>query len=254
MTPHDIAQKPAFDFGAALTTAARLPGVRIDRDTYLRKALARYCPPEQVTLAIETSPAAAGISLEILSKAANDSIRYESTKVTALSAVAGIPGGLALIGTLPADIVQTIAHILRIAQKLAYLYSWPDLFGGEGEALDDATSGMLTLFVGVMFGVQAANEGVARVATLVSSQLLRTLPQRALTQGVIYPVVKSVSRYLGVQMSKQIFARTVSKLVPIVGAVVSGGVTLATFLPMCHNLKKHLSSSILAVPQMEQNA
>lgn len=253
MTSHEVAQKPAFDFASALTAAARLPGVRIDRDSYLRKALARRCPPEQVALAVQTSPAAAGIALEILDKAAGASIRYESTKVTALSAAAGIPGGLALMGTLPADVVQTIAHILRIAQKLAYLYSWPELFDGEGDEVDDATSGMLTLFVGVMFGVQAANEGVARISVLVSKELLRRLPQRALTQGTVYPIVKSVAKYLGVQMSKQIFAKGVSKIVPIVGAVVSGGITLATFVPMCHRLKKHLSSSILAVPRTERD-
>src|SRR6185312_6869429 len=167
MTSHELDKKPGFDFASALGAAARIPGVRIDRQAYLGKALARYCPPEQVSLAIQTSPAAAGISLEVLSKAAADSIRYESVKVTALSAAAGIPGGLALAGTLPADIAQTIAHILRIAQKLAYLYSWPELFDGENDEVDDATAGMLTLFVGVMFGVQAANEGVAHVAALI---------------------------------------------------------------------------------------
>lgn len=254
MTSHDVAQKPAFDFGSVLAAAARLPGVRIDRDGYLRKALARYCTPEQVATAVRTSPAAAGITREILSKAANDSIRFESTKVTALSAAAGIPGGFALIAAVPADILQTIAHTLRIAQKLAYLYSWPALFSGEGDALDDATAGILTLFVGVMFGVQAANEGVAQIATLASKQLLRTLPRHALTQGVIYPIVKSVSRRLGVQMSKQIFAKGVSKIVPVIGAAVSGGVTLATFVPMCHRLKSHLSSSELAVPRAEQSS
>jgi hypothetical protein len=253
LTSHDLAQKPALDFSSALTTAARLPGVRIDRDTYLRKALARYCPQEQVTVAVQTSPADAGVSLDILRRAADDSIRYESARVTALAAAAGIPGGFALIGALPADIAQTIAHILRIAQKLAYLYSWPELFGEDGDAADDATAGMLTLFAGVMFGVQAANEGVARIAVLVSKELLRSLPQRALTQGVVYPIVKSVAKYLGVQMTKQVFAKGVAKIVPVVGAVVSGGITLATFVPLCHRLKKHLSSSVLAVRRTEKD-
>lgn len=65
-------------------------------------------------------------------------------------------------------------------------------------------------------------------------------------QGVIYPIVKKVAGYLGVQMSKQIFAKGFAKAVPVVGAVVSGGVTLASYLAMCKRLKNHLSSLELA--------
>lgn len=251
MVSHEVAQKATFDFESALSTALRIPGVRINRDSYLRKALMRHCPAEQVAAAIETSPAAAGISLDVLGKVADESIRFEAAKTTTLSALAGIPGGLALIGTVSVDVAQVIAHILRIAQKLAYLYSWPELFDDDEGAPDDGTAGMLTLFIGVMFGVQLANEGVARVGALVSQQLLRTLPRRALTQGTVYPIVKTVAKYLGLQMTKQVFAKGVAKIVPIVGAVVSGGITAATYLPMCYRLKDHLSSSILAVPETD---
>lgn len=252
MASHEVAHKATIDFPSALSTALRIPGVRIHRDTYLLKSLRRHCPAEQVALAIETSPAAAGVPLDVLGRIADESIRFEAAKATTLSALAGIPGGLALIGTVSVDVAQVIAHILRIAQKLAYLYSWPELFGEDDDAPDDGTTAMLTLFIGVMFGVQVANEGVARIGVLVSKELLRTLPRRALTQGTVYPIVKSVAKYLGVQMTKQVFAKGVAKIVPIVGAVVSGGITAATYLPMCYRLKDHLSSSILAVPQAEQ--
>ena len=58
--------------------------------------------------------------------------------MTALSAIAGIPGGFALLATVPADTAQYLGHMLRVAQKLAYLYSWPDLFEEDDEP-DDAT-------------------------------------------------------------------------------------------------------------------
>jgi hypothetical protein len=242
-------ENPESRFSAVLAAAVKLPGVRIDREAYLTSALARYCSDEDVARAVTWTPASAGIPLEVIDRAANESIRFETAKATVLSAAAGIPGIVGMVATVPADLAQYFGHVLRVAQKLAYLYSWPDLFSGDdGEDMDDATKGMLILFVGVMFGAQAANTAVTRVSGLVAEQVLRKLPQRALTQGVIYPVVKKVAGHLGVQMTKQIFARGVAKIVPVVGAVVSGGFTFATFHPMAKRLQRHLASLELTKP------
>ncbi|WP_035794288.1 hypothetical protein [Kitasatospora mediocidica] len=266
MATSRASENPELRFSAVLVRAANLPGVRINREAYLRQALARYCSEDDIRRAIAQTPAAAGIPLEILDRAANSSIHYETTKVSALSAAAGMPGLVFLPATVPADLAQYFGHVLRIAQKLAYLYSWPDLFSGDGDngshgdadshgdSLDDATKGVLTLFVGVMFGTHQANVAVGRVAELISKQVAKKLPQKALTQGVIYPVVKKVAGYLGIQMTKQTFAKTVSKAIPVVGAVVSGGLTLATFFPMAKRLKKHLSSLELTKPTHRRTA
>ena len=243
-------ETPGSKFTQTLDAAARLPGVRINRAAYLRAALKRHCSEEQIERAVAESPAAAGIPFGVITSAANDSIRYETAKVTALSAAAGIPGGFAVIGMVPADLAQYFGHVLRIAQKLAYIYSWPNLFAddGDGNELDDATEGILTLFVGVMFGLQLAQGGVAKVANMMAAQALKKLPQQALTKGAIYPVVKKVATYLGVRMTKQIFAGGVAKIIPVLGAVLSGGLTLATFLPMAKRLQKHLASLELTKP------
>ncbi|RFC71014.1 hypothetical protein [Streptomyces sp. AcE210] len=241
-------ENPESRFSALLLGAARLPGVRVDREAYLRTALARHCSEYEVRTATAETPAAAGISLDVLDRVANESIRYETAKVSALSAAAGFPGALALPATVPADLAQYLGHMLRISQKLAYLYSWPNLFSDDGDELDDATKGVLTLFFGVMFGTQSANAAVGKVATAMSEQVIKKLPQKALTQGVVYPVVKRVAGYLGVEMTKQTFAKSVSKAIPVVGAAVSGTLTFATFRPMARRLKMHLSGLDLATP------
>lgn len=241
----NLEKRQGINFENALVSAAKLPGVRIDRSDFLRSSLNHFCTEEQITIAIAESPAAAGISQDIINRLADEAIKWETTRVSTISVVAGIPGGFAMLGTIPLDVAQYMGHILRITQKLAYLYSWPSLFSDTDEP-DDATKGILALFVGVMFGVQAANKAIVQVSGLISEQIVRTLPSKALTQGVIYPVVKRVSAYLGVQMSKQIFAKGISKVVPIIGGLVSGGVTLATFLPMAKRLKKHLASLEMA--------
>ncbi|MEW2492041.1 hypothetical protein AB0942_00540 [Streptomyces nodosus] len=248
MNQGKVSESPESRFSAVLVGAARLPGVRIHREAYLRRALARYCSEDEIRRAIEETPAAAGIPVDVLDKAANDSIRYETAKVSALSAAAGLPGFFALPATVPADMAQYFGHMLRIAQKLAYLYSWPDLFSDDGDDVDDATMGVLTLFFGVMFGTQSANAAVGKVAEMMAKEVARKLPQKALTKGVIYPIVKKVAAYIGVQMTKQTFAKSVSKAIPVVGAAVSGGLTFATYRPMAKRLKKHLSDSELAKP------
>ncbi|QKS16497.1 hypothetical protein HUN59_09980 [Curtobacterium sp. Csp2] len=63
---------------------------------------------------------------------------------------------------------QYVGHMLRVSQKLAYLNSWPALFE-EGEDVDEATEGVLTLFVGVMLGVLVAQSGVTRVAEAIQA-------------------------------------------------------------------------------------
>ncbi|MFD9544115.1 hypothetical protein [Streptomyces sp. NPDC060022] len=248
MVTGQVSENPESRFSALLAGAARLPGVRIDREAYLRTALARHCSEDDVRRAMEETPAAAGIPLDVLDRVANESIRYETAKVSALSAAAGIPGFIAMPATVPADLAQYVGHMLRIAQKLAYLYSWPDLFSADNDDLDDATKGVLTLFFGVMFGTQSANAAVGKVAGMISEQVAKKLPQQALTKGVVYPIVKKVAQYLGVEMTKQTFAKSVSKAIPLVGAAVSGGLTYATFRPMSKRLKTHLSGLELAKP------
>ncbi|MFE0728931.1 hypothetical protein ACFW2X_11910 [Streptomyces antibioticus] len=249
MNEGKASENPESRFSVALVSAARLPGVRIHREAYLRKALARYCSEDDIRIAVEETPAAAGIPVEVLDKAANDSIRYETAKVSALSAAAGLPGFMALPATVPADLAQYFGHMLRIAQKLAYLYSWPDLFSDDGDDLDDATMGVLTLFFGVMFGTQSANVAVGKVAEMMAKQVAKKLPQKALTKGVIYPIVKKVAAYIGAEMTKQTFAKSVSKAIPVVGAAISGTLTFATYRPMSKRLKKHLADSELAKPR-----
>lgn len=100
------ALEPSTKFEQTLRASSQMPGVRINREKYLRSELKRFCSDAQIDLAVATSPAAAGVPLDVVDKIANSVIKYESSKVTALSAAAGIPGGFAAFGTVPADIAQ----------------------------------------------------------------------------------------------------------------------------------------------------
>lgn len=232
-------------FETMLVEATKLPMVKINRESFLRKELQDRYTKEIVEKAIQYNPAYAGICIEDINKIAKSCITAETMKVTTISAAAGLPGGLAIIGTIPADLAQYFGHILRILQKLIYLYGWSNL-GLDSKELNDETMNLLTLFIGVMFGVNGVVGTINKLTVQVAKQIAKKLPQKALTKGMIYPVVKKIATLLGVKMTKQIFARGVAKVIPILGAVISGGVTFISFKPMSEKLREYLETTELA--------
>ncbi|WP_193786675.1 hypothetical protein [Bifidobacterium bombi] len=234
------------DFSRLLNQAAQLPGVGVDRSQFLRSALKGMAPKSQINQALAQTPVQAGVPKSVIEEAAKNAINEEAARTTALSVATGLPGGIAMVATVPADAAQYLGHMLRISQELAYLYSWPALFeAGEGQ-VDGGTKSVMTLFAGAMMGISAANLGIVKVANLISEQVVKTLPEQALTRGVVYPIVKKVADIIGAKMSERMFADSVSKVVPLVGAAVSGGLTWFSFKPMCTRLQRQLAFLQLA--------
>ena len=235
-----------------LTTAMQLPGVKVNRDSFLKKELTIYCTDIQLAELLEKGTVGV-IPIEILDKIASESISYHVKLVTASSTALGIPGGFAMVGTIPGDLAQYYYHVFALAQKLAYIYGYPDLCDENGNFTEDAAE-MLTIFVGVMGGVAAANKVIQEIAEQVQKEVLRRLPRYALTKGVLYPLVKQIAKWVGINLTKQSFSRGVSKLVPIIGGVVSGGLTYVTFKPQSKKLKEQLRSKmLLAYENKKQN-
>nr|MBQ4318527.1 hypothetical protein [Clostridia bacterium] len=230
-----------INFNELLKSAVGLPGVKISRTSFLTSALKPYFSEDIVQKAVANNPASAGISIDEISKIADESIKFETRNVTLISTAAGIPGGLAIIGTIPADLAQYFGHILRILQKLIYLYGWDELFDENGD-MDDSTANILTLFTGVMFGVNGAAAAINKIADQAARHTAKALANKALTKGIIYPIVKKIATALGVKMTKDIFAKGVSKIIPFIGGIASGGITYITYKPMAIKLRDHLST------------
>lgn len=236
-----------------LAKAILIPGVRIDRADFLRKELRKHYSEGTVEFAVSRNPAFAGISRKEVNTLAVQSINLETAKVTAISAAAGIPGGLAMVATVPADLVQYFGFILRILQKLAYLYGFPD-FELKSDSIDDATLNQVLVFTGVMFGVQEANAAIKAVAQSAAAHMSKTLARKALTKTAVYPIVKKAAQITGTRMTKQIFAESVSKAIPLIGGAVSGAVTYVTFKPSARKLKSNLEQYRLSDPEFYKAA
>ncbi len=234
-------ERQELSFNTVIESAAKLPLVQIKREDFLTRNLGKLCTPEQLRKALVNGTLNAGIPIWTLDSVANAVINAETMKVTGISAAAGIPGGFAMAATIPADSAQFYAFVIRIAQELAYIYGWTEIFT-ESDSLDDETQSQLILFIGVMSGVKAAEIVVGKLfGEVAMKSVAKKVAAKALTKTWYYPIVKKIAQMLGQKMTKTIFANGVSKAVPVVGAVVSGGLTLASFKPMALRLKKHLS-------------
>ena len=166
-----------------------------------------------------------------------------------ISFAAGLPGVVAMPATVPLDLAQFYGNGLNLAQKLAYLYGWPDLL--DRNEVDEETELHLTLLLGVMLGANGAIRALNEVARRAAEQAARRIPRMALTKSAWYPIIRQVAKWLGVAVTKQTFARGVSRFIPIVGGAISAGVTAATLRPMAKRLQRHLRTLKYALPSGE---
>ena len=151
-----------------------------------------------------------------------------------------------MAATIPTDVAQYYWHVIVLAQKLAYLYGWPDLFD-DGE-FDEETEMRITLLIGAMMGAREASRLLSEIAKRFAHQVAYRLPKQALTKTAYYPIVKLIGKWIGVRITKQTFARGVSKVIPVAGAVLSAGVTAGFMLPAAKNLRKTLKTTRYAFP------
>ncbi|MBR4263997.1 MAG: hypothetical protein IKQ48_05425 [Paludibacteraceae bacterium] len=224
-----------------LAAAMKLPMVAVNRKEFLTKELSIFCSPEQVETAIASKPSDV-LTKEQIGKIANGVIKYHLTVVTATSSLAGIPGGWFIAGTIPADLAQFYGHVLSMAQKLMYLYGFPDFQESNGKLSDEALQ-ILTLAIGVMSGATAAANAFKQVLNMLAENVVKQLPKQALTKSGIYVAAKAVAKWLGISLTKRSFAQGVGKFIPLVGAPISGALTYWTFRPMAYKLKRYLDSN-----------
>lgn len=234
--------------------AASLRAVKIDRDVFLRTELKKRCPNADIERALETTLAEAGVPAEVIDEIARSAVDFETKKCAALSFLSGIPGGAALAATVPADLAQYFAHVMRIEQKLAYVYGW-QTFLNEDDEVDDETVMQLVVLMGVMMGVGSAASSISKFAMNVAQAgVVKTIQRQALTKTTFYPIMKSVLRIIGVNLTKQTFAKTVGKVVPVIGGAVSGGLTYASFKPGAEHLRQYLRalpvSGVSEIPEV----
>lgn len=237
------------DVQDVIILALKTPGVGIKRDSYLKKELTGRVSEDTILKAINSTPLQAGISRDEIDAIVKDVIKFERNCVSGISALLGMPGGAAMAATIPADIAQYYGYMLRAAQKMLYLYGFQDIeIDEEGPSLNSKTMNTLVLCLGAMYGVEGANKAIKAMANALAKNVEKQLMSKALTKGTLYPIVKNVLKWFGVNLTKKTFAQFFSKAIPVAGAVVGGGITYVTFETCCNKLQATLRDTILSNP------
>ena len=250
----DVNGDGQVDIEDVILLAFKVPGVAVKRDVFLKQELMGKCSRENVDSVVEGRSLYEVIDTEKIDKIAKSIIQNERLKVSGISAALGTPGGAAMVATIPTDIAQYYGCLLRVAQKLMYLYGFSQIeYDLDGQCFDTETMNQIILCMGVMFGVANAKSGLLTLAKALGKGVEKKLINKALTKGTIYPIVKSVSKWFGVKMTKEVFAGFFKKAIPVVGGVIGGGLSYATFKPCCERLKNVLKDTYLSNPNYEEN-
>ena len=236
-----------LDINDIIILALKTPGIKVDREKFLRNEFKLHYDDSVIDKAIETTPLKAGILTTDIDKIADAVIQHERINVSGISAALGAPGGVAMVATIPADILQYYGYTLRVAQELMYLYGFPQIISTD-EVIDIDTATMNTLIValGTMFGVAGANNLIKAMAKGLGLGVEKQLMKKALTKSAAYKIIKGVTKWFSVNMTKATFAGFFKTAIPVVGGVIGGGVTYLSFKPCCDRLKNSLKDTDLS--------
>lgn len=232
--------------------AVQLPGVKVNRDSFLMSVFQKKNQELKENI-LALGPVEAGIDRNELMKLARSLVVDRTMKSTAMSFAAGLPGGLAIAATIPADTIQYFGMALRLAQEIAYLYGEDDLWS-EGNLKEEKVMNTLIIYCGVMFGAGGAAATLRVLASQLGKQALKKIPQMALTKTFYYPLVKSIVKFFGGRMTREIFGQAVAKAVPVLGGIVSGGITFVTLRPQGFRLVNILDEAKFSYSKEEMEA
>ena len=225
-----------------ITAVIKAPGTRVRREAFLRETF-QLSDSYTLQKILEKGPVAANYDRQALKKQAERLVQARTLMSSGVSFATGLPGGLVGISAgVAADTAQFFAAALRMAQELFYLYGADDLWA-DGAVDAERVQNQLMLYCGVMFGIREAAAAVRVASSHAGQAALTALPEKTLVRTMGFPVVKSIAKVIGAKMTRNLLTRGVSKAVPLVGGVISGGITYATLRPMGLRLVEALDTA-----------
>ena len=231
---------------AILEKAISLPGVKINRTAFLMEIY------QISAVDVSNENISDLVSLEQMDKAANKFITTNVTQSSATAFTLGLPGGFAMAATIPADILQSFAFSLRLAQQLAYIYGFEDLFT-ENDEMNSETRNTLIAFLGIMFAAAGSGTVLRAIAPNIGKYAARQVLKTPLTKTVWYPMLKKIANVVTSKtITKKGLSGIVSKAIPVVGGVVSAGINIATMIPMANRLKSELRKYYLSEEEIRE--
>ncbi len=219
-------------FELLVRNAMKIPGVKVDRKEFLHKNFSQYLAPEKLFELMENGPLESSIDEKIIQTVTKNVIGDTKLLSSSASFVAGLPGGIALAATIPADTMQFFGMVLKLSQEIGYLYGYEDFWDKEEVLI----SGDLILFLGVMFDVEEANTTIKVLSSNLPKEVMEDFSHKDLLDRSYLPLIKKMAGYIDLEVTKNSFTKGVSKAIPVVGGVVSGSLTYSSMTKMGNRL------------------
>ncbi len=246
-----------------LMNLGQSPPVRVGRRKYLEAA---FKGREGLDAILEKGPLAAGIPLEEIDRLAWNMVRLEAGRSAGLSFLTGLPGGgLGLAAGLTADVVQYYGVGLIILQKMLYLYNYDQDVFSEGLEQEEGRLELFTACALAMFAdelslriaADAAHKGVPELTPEAAretawkgankkavSQINDKLSAKGIPNFVKGKLVRKATGEMAEKLSARIAGKLV-RVVPVIGGVVSGALTLNSMVPAGRRLRKYVRTTYL---------
>lgn len=235
MAKQDIAIK-------VLQQVVKLPVVKVNREKFLVEKFSKELDKKDIAKLLEQGPPSL-LPQKTLDRVARSCIKDNVLRASGTSVLAGLPGGILMALTIPTDVAQFYAFSLKLAQELGYIYGYDDLWASRNELSEEAKNTLL-LYLGVMLGVNSAGALLRSGGVSVAKHVMKTVPQKALAKTLWYPILEKILKVFGVTLTKGGLAKGMGKVIPILGGVISGGLTYTTMKPMGKSLQKELSKLV----------
>lgn len=218
-----------------ITTAMKVPAVKVDRKAFLMEMFPDLST-DKVGILLDKGPIHSGLfTQEEVRKKALQLANKRKLQSSAVSFAAGLPGGAAMAATIPADALQFWGVALRTAQEISYLYGYKDFWNGD-VLNEEAVQSEMLLFMGTMLGVGGAASLTRYISQGLMQYCAQNLAKQALTKTVWYPIIKELAKYISIKLTKQSFSAGLAKVIPVLGGVVSGGLTFYAMGSMTERL------------------
>lgn len=235
---------------STISAVSQLPVVRVDRERFLRET---FKDSPHIEVIVKEGPPAVFTAGE-LRKQANRFINSSTRNSSFVSFASGLPSNpIVMLPAGGADVAQYFGFALRLAQQLAYLFGEDDLLSGDDNASDEAQIRLLAL-LGTMMGASGASALLASTSKIAGQNIGKKVASQALTKTTWYPLLRKTGAIVGQKITKKTVEKTITKAVPIIGGVISGGLTYATFRPLGHrladSLEKGLNGELKAEPEL----
>ncbi|WP_441775995.1 bacteriochlorophyll 4-vinyl reductase [Limosilactobacillus fermentum] len=223
-----------------LNESLKLPFIKVDRSDFLTKTFSNKI--DDMPKLFKEGPQAF-FSKEELDRIASNVINSNVLQSSSISFASGLPGGVAIAATIPADMAQFYGYSLKLAQEISYVYGYQNIWTNQDELTEDAKN-TLILYLGIMFGVSSAGSTIRILSNKLALQALKQLPNKTLTKHLYFTILKKVLAIFGTKLTKATFAKGVSKVIPVVGGVLSGSMNYLSLKPMANKLKDELGKSV----------